>query len=61
MTKTSSWQKQRHQLDPFGIWGGNLQLRELEGDVFVEDTEWATLAEGKETEGMLFENATKTW
>lgn len=36
-----------------------MKLRELEGDVFVEDTKWAALAERKETEGMLFEKAVR--
>jgi hypothetical protein len=43
---------------PFELWSDDLQTRELQAYVFVEDTKWATLAEGKETEGVMFEKPT---
>jgi len=46
-------------LIPFEAWGVNFQLRVLECDVFVEDTDISMLDEEKETKIILFENPTQ--
>ena len=37
---------------------GSLKLRELEGGVMVQDTEWATWGDKDEAKGMFFKNPT---
>jgi len=50
--------KWSHEPNPIWVMVQWSSKRELQAYVFVEDTEWATLAEGKEIEGVIFEKPT---